>query len=152
MAEQRSNEECKRYFSWMRGHHAYKDIFEPEIDKQLTLQREPENAKDKFAVAITEENGRIVGHIPLGLSKIVSCFLKRDTHSGLAIICGKRINRGGGLGLEIPVVLELYGKRQYLEKLDELINSSETAMKSLRKEDEGLVSTKKPERKRPKLK
>ena len=63
MAEQRTNEECKRYFSWMRGHHAYKDVFEPEINKQLTLQREPENAKDRFAVAVTEENGRIVGHI-----------------------------------------------------------------------------------------
>lgn len=93
-----------------------------------------------------------MSHIPLGLSKIVLCFLKRTTHSGLAIICGKRINRGGGLGLEIPVVLELYGDRKYLERLDKLINSSETAMKSLRKENEGVVSTKEPERKWRKLK
>ena len=151
MAKQRTNEECKRYFSWMRGHHAYKDVFEPEINKQLTLQREPENAKDRFAVAVTEENGRIVGHIPLGLSKIVSCFLKRDNHRGLSIICGKRINRGGGLGLEISVIYELYGDQAYLERLDVLINSSESARKSLRKEDEGLA-TEEPKRKRRKLK
>ena len=47
----------------MRGHHAYKDLFAPEIDKQLTLQREPETGKDRHAVALTEENGRIVGRV-----------------------------------------------------------------------------------------
>ena len=53
---ERSSEECKRYFSVMRGHHACKDLFGPKIDKKLTLQREPENAKDGHAVALTEEN------------------------------------------------------------------------------------------------
>ena len=47
--------EYKTYYSWLRGHHAYKGDFEPEIDDTLTLQREPENAKDPFIVAITEE-------------------------------------------------------------------------------------------------
>ena len=60
----------------MRGHHAYKDIFEPVIATTLTLQREPENAKDPHAVAIVEDTGCIVGHIPLALSRIVSSFLK----------------------------------------------------------------------------
>ena len=36
-----------------------------------TLQREPENAKDPHAVAIVEDTERIVGHIPLALSRIV---------------------------------------------------------------------------------
>ena len=53
------------YYSWMRGHHAYKDIFKPVIAITLTLEREPENAKDPHAVAIVENTGRIVGHIPL---------------------------------------------------------------------------------------
>ena len=69
--------ESKEYYSWMRGHHAYKDIFEPVIGITLTLQREPENAKDPHAVAIVEDAGRIVGHIPLALSRIVSSFLKK---------------------------------------------------------------------------
>ena len=55
------------YYSWMSGHHAYKDVFQPEINQGLALQREPENAKDRYAMAVTGENGRIVGYIPLGL-------------------------------------------------------------------------------------
>ena len=43
----------------------------------LNLQQEPENAKDPHAVAIVEDTGRIVGHIPLALSRIVSSFLKK---------------------------------------------------------------------------
>ena len=80
MASQQKCEECKSYYSWFRGHHAYKDEFQPEINTILALQREPENAKDPHAVAITEHEGRVVGHIPLGLSKIVSPFLKRVNH------------------------------------------------------------------------
>lgn len=97
----------------MRGHHAYKDIFEPVIGTTLTLQREPENAKDPHAVAIVEDTGRIVGHIPLALSRIVSSFLKRANHKATAEICGKRINRGSGLGLELPVIYKIYGERKY---------------------------------------
>ena len=59
--------ESKEYYWWMRGHHAYKDIFKPVIGSTLTLLREPENAKDPHAVAIVEDTGRIVVHIPLAL-------------------------------------------------------------------------------------
>ena len=48
-------------------YHAYKDIFKPVIGTTLTLLREPENAKDPHAVAIVEDTGRIVVHIPLAL-------------------------------------------------------------------------------------
>ena len=74
--------ESKEYYSWMRGHHAYKDIFEPVTGTTLNLQREPENAKDPHAVAIVEDTGRIVGHIPLALSRIVSSFLKKGKPQG----------------------------------------------------------------------
>ena len=131
--------ESKEYYSWMRGHHAYKDIFEPVIGTTLTLQREPENAKDPHAVAIVEDTGCIVGHIPLALSRIVSSFLKRANHKATAEICGKRINRGSGLGLELPVIYKIYGKRKYLDRLDELIHGSETAKRALREKDEGIL-------------
>ena len=62
------------------------------------------------------------------------------------------INRGGSLGLEIPVIYESGGNPKYLVRLDELINSSESAKQSLRMEDEGLVSPKESGRKRHKLK
>ncbi|KAJ7382078.1 hypothetical protein OS493_037312 [Desmophyllum pertusum] len=125
--------------SWMRGHHAYKDIFEPVIGTTLTLQREPENAKNPHAVAIVEDTGRIVGHISLCLLRIVSSFLNRVNHKATAEICGKRINRGAGLGLEIPVIYKIYGERKYLDRLDELINGSETAKRALREREEGIL-------------
>ena len=111
------------HYSWLRGHHAYKDEFQPEINTILVLQCEPENAKDPHAVAITEHEGRVVGHIPVGLSKIVSPFLKRGNHRGEAVICGKRVNRGAGMGLEIPVLYKLYGEQRYLTRLDEFMGS-----------------------------
>ena len=62
------------------------------------------------------------------------------------------INRGAGLGLEIPVSYELRGDPKYLIRLDKLINSSEPSKQSLGMEDEGLVSPKESGRKRHKLK
>ncbi|CAH3186522.1 unnamed protein product, partial [Porites evermanni] len=96
------------------------------------LLREPENAKDPHAVAIVEDTGRIVGHIALALSGIVSSFLKRSNHKATAEICGKRINRGSGLVLELPVIYKIYGGRIHLDRLDELIHGSETAKRALR--------------------
>ena len=76
----------------------------------------------------------------------VLCF-KRDNHRGPAIICRKRINRGGVLR-GIPVIYELYGDPNYLAILDELINRTETAKQSLRMEHEGLSCPKEPGRKK----
>ena len=53
----------------MRGHHAYKDIFEPVIATTLTLQREPENAKDPHSVAIVEDTG------PYPISFVENCVV-----------------------------------------------------------------------------
>lgn len=62
-----------------------------------------------------EENGQIVGHIPLGLSKIAS-FSKREDHNGIAVICGKQVNRGAGMGLEFPVMFKFHGKTDYFQE------------------------------------
>ena len=39
--------------------------------------------------------------------------------------------RGGGLGLESPVIYELRGDPKYLVRLDKLINSSESSKQPL---------------------
>ena len=117
---------------------------------RLTLQREPENAEDPHAVAIVEDTGRIVGHIPLALSRIVSSFSKRANHKATAEICGKRINRGSGLGLELPVIYKIYAGRKYWDRLDELIHGSETAKTALREKDEGTLIDGQKKRKSPK--
>lgn len=69
----------------------------------------------------------------------MSSFLKRANHKATAEICGKRINQGSGLGLELPVIYEIYGRRKYLDRLDELIHGSETARRALREKDEGIL-------------
>ena len=96
--------ESKGYYSWLRGYHAYKGIFKPVIGTTLTLQREPENAKDLHAVAIVEDTGRVVGHSFIE-NRVV--FIKKGyNHKATAEICAKRINRGSGWGLELPVIFK----------------------------------------------
>ena len=55
-------------------------------------------------------------------------------------ICGKRINQGAGLGLEIPVIYKITAEgRKYLDRLDEIIDGSETAKRALGEKDEGIL-------------
>ena len=69
----------------------------------------PEDSKhDDFAVAIKFED-RIVEHVPKNLSKIMNHFTKIPSCSLRCKVTGKRVNRGAGYGLEIPVVYELIG-------------------------------------------
>ena len=70
----------------------------------------------------------------------MSSFLKRANHKATAEICGKRINRGSGLGLELPVIYKIYGGRIHLDRLDELIHGSETAKRAVREKDEGILT------------
>ena len=53
------------------------------------------------------------------------------------------------MGHEIPVYDKLYGEKRYLRRLDELIRGSESVVKSLRAEEEGISQ---PKKKAPKLK
>ena len=45
-------------------------------------------------------------------SFVSSFFFKSANRKAIAEICGKRINRGAGLGLEIPVICRVYGGRK----------------------------------------
>ena len=45
---------------------------------------------------------KIVGHVPLNWSKVASKFLPFTNHHIRVKVTGKRVNRGVGLGLEIP--------------------------------------------------
>ena len=59
--------------SYIQGYHAYIDIWTPSIGETLLLRREPDNLKDKSAVA----DGEVVGHIPYNMSNIVSQFSEK---------------------------------------------------------------------------
>ena len=66
--------------SFVRGFHAYKDIWTPEEGERLNLIREPENIKDKYAVSVLKD-GLIVGYVPYNLARRISQFLRRHKQS-----------------------------------------------------------------------
>ena len=58
----------------------------------------------------------LVGHVPFNLTPIFSHFLKRSFNKGIAKITGEKVNRGGGYGLEVPCMYDLYGSKAYVER------------------------------------
>ena len=101
-----------RVKSFIRGYHKYMDIWVPNVEDKYQLKWEPDNKKDPNAVAIVrpgprEENHlgndhEVLGHVPKLMAIWLTKFLKRGTNDGKAVVKGKRINRGGGYGLEVP--------------------------------------------------
>lgn len=59
--------------SFVRGYHAYMDIWQPRISEVLMLQNEPHNPKDKLAVVVMK-SGTIIGHIPYNLAPSYHIF------------------------------------------------------------------------------
>ena len=92
--------------SFIRGYHAYKDVWTPFIGKELLLRREPDNVKDRSAVTVLKD-GCIVGHIPLNISVAVTYFLQRDYNKGFATVTGDKVN-SAGYGLEVSRNLKSY--------------------------------------------
>ena len=69
--------------------------------------------------------------VSMGFSLKESVACKRESEN--SEVCGKRVNRGAGLGLDIPVIYKIKDTKKYLERLDHLIHSSETATLLLRR-------------------
>ena len=107
--------------SYVRGYHAYQDIWDPFIGEVLPLEREPNNSGDRFAVAIKRRND-VVGHLPFNLAPVVSAFLRRGINKGLVEVTGVKVNRGGGYGLEVPCIYHFYGSKSYIDKLKKLVD------------------------------
>ena len=62
--------------SWIRGYHAYKELWSIEIDEVLELKHEHNNEQDKNAIAVVRKGD--VGHIPRALA---------NTKDGAGIVC-----------------------------------------------------------------
>ena len=87
--------------SFIRGYHVYQHIWTPVEGETYSCTREPGNEQDCNAVAVMYED-RVVGHIPLAISKCISLFLTLPGSFLETKVIGKRINQGGGYGLEVP--------------------------------------------------
>ena len=107
------------------------DIWHPLIGEVLKSKREPTNDADKIAVAIMRSNSlgkkSVVGHIPQNISKFSLMFLMIPFTSIEVEVVGKRLNRGGGYGLEIPVKYRFYGQEKIVQWLTKKL---ETVKKS----------------------
>ena len=53
-ASTESSETFIQIESFVRGYHAYMDIWNPVIGEELQLKREPENTRDGYAVAVVK--------------------------------------------------------------------------------------------------
>lgn len=125
--------------SFIRGYHAYMDDWEPNAEDEYLLKREPNNMNDSNAVAVVQaakektdmpdqvqkplemaakqtlhpnnltDQFDVIGHVPKLMATWLTKFLKRPSNSGKAIIKGKRVNRGGGYGLEVPCEYHFQG-------------------------------------------
>ena len=104
-----------RVKSFIRGYHVYKEDWEPELNEEQELKREPQNKVDPCAVAVVrplprppkdndpdqapcssaeghpntvQTNEEVIGHIPLRMASCVSKFLKRSTNKGKVVVPG----------------------------------------------------------------
>ena len=75
--------------SFVKGYHAYKDLWKPFINEDLATAMEPDNV-----VVFVKKNNVIVGHLPLGkdgrFAKMLFYFLRADRYAECKVkITGK---------------------------------------------------------------
>ena len=83
-------------------------------DDSLVCHKEVGNVHDAHAVAIFWENN-VLGHVPQNLCGFFWRFLTLPGTSIRAEVLGRRVNRGAGHGLEVPVrfIFQDHTERQW---------------------------------------
>ena len=101
-----------RVKSFICGYHVYKEDWEPMLNEEQELKREPQNKADPYAMVVVrplprppKDNDRgqapsssaeghpntvqtteeVIGHIPLQMASCLSKFLKRKTNKGKVV-------------------------------------------------------------------
>ena len=100
--------------SFIRGYHVYQHIWTPFEGETYSCTCETGNEQDCNAVAVMYED-RVVGLIPLVISKCISLFLKLPGSFLETKVTGKRINRGGGYGLQVPCKYCISGQEKAVD-------------------------------------
>ena len=107
--------------SVVRGHHVYKQDWQPNEGEELRVEREEGNAHDSHAISIIKDSA-VVGHLPIELSRIFWHFIR---HGGV-VTCEITGHRKKGKGLEVPCRYMFTGRRKFIMKLKHLITSTNT--------------------------
>ena len=100
--------------SLIRGYHVYQHIWTPVEGETYSCTREPGNEHDRNAVAVMYED-RVMDHILLAISKCISLFLILPGSFSKTKVTGKRTNRGGGYGLEVPCKYRISGQEKAVD-------------------------------------
>ena len=105
--------------TYIKGHHVYKEIWNPKLGEELNARIEANNLVDKFALCV-EKDGNIVGYLKKGVSgKTVFYLLGSDNYSNcFAKVSGKRCNLKDGEGLQVPCYLYSTGRKSFVEVLE----------------------------------
>ena len=79
------------------SHHVYKETWTPFAEEKLDSGMQPNNVKDKYAVAIFQERKKVIGHLPLRKSgkfaKTIFTFYTQLKKADAKIIAhGKAVN------------------------------------------------------------
>ena len=93
--------------------HVYKEIWTPELRKQLNM--EPDSRVDKFTVFVKKDQA-VVGYLKKGdfgkFAKRIFYFLRSNTYSSCyAKISRKRCNLKDGEGLQVPCKMIVTGQK-----------------------------------------
>ena len=72
---------------------------------------------------------QVVGHVPRNLAPLIFYFLLRDVNKGMVEIVGQPVNRGAGMGMEVPCVYHLFGPKKYLKRLEEVLKNDFSSVK-----------------------
>ena len=101
------------------GYHEYMSVWMPQIGgDSLFCRRELSNECNAVVALAVIDHFRweeVVGHVPLFLSKTLNKFLRLPGSYGSYKVTGTRINRGIGVGLEIPIEITFVGKETVTE-------------------------------------
>lgn len=119
-------EKCFNMDAFVMGHHVYKKIWTPSVGEELDTAMEPDNVKDKYAVAVYQKGKRvIIGHLPLGqagkFAKTIFYFLKacKDNRCKIIVTAKKAVNKNDELGMKVPCRLEFSAEEKYMIILKE---------------------------------
>ena len=107
--------------SVIRGHHIYKAIWTPITGEQLFLKAEDRNEHDEHAVAVTNSEENVIGHMPRSLLPVSWFFIK----NGGCIECVVTGHRKFGNGLEVPCEYTYKGSRKLITKLKRLLGGQQ---------------------------
>ena len=123
--------------SIVRGHHIYKETWNPFVGEELQCKIEHGNVHDIYAVAVIRED-IVVGHLPRNISTPCHLFLRKGGIISCVINGARRYSadliQGG---LEVPCRLVFQGSPQDLHKMKKMLQDAPKGqMKELEVEEE----------------